>query len=172
MKNIYRVMFIVMFQFVFVSMVNAQIQLSINIGSQPAWGPVGYETVQYYYLPDMDAYYYVPQRLFYFHEGGRWIGRSALPVRYKNFDMYRTYKVVVNEREPWRSHETYRVRYLAYKGRQDQQLIRDSREPRYLANKRHPEHKTWVKEQKSAVKKYDKNNQKSKNNGHGNGKHK
>ena len=33
----------------------AQIKLSINIGSQPVWGPVGYHHVDYYYLPDIET---------------------------------------------------------------------------------------------------------------------
>lgn len=38
----------------------AQVSLNINIGSQPVWGPTGYDHVDYYYFPDIDAYYYVP----------------------------------------------------------------------------------------------------------------
>ena len=37
-----------------------RVNLNINIGSQPAWGPAGYDYVEYYYLPDIDVYYYVP----------------------------------------------------------------------------------------------------------------
>jgi hypothetical protein len=39
----------------------AQLNVNVNIGSQPLWGPVGYEHVDYYYLPDIDSYYYVPR---------------------------------------------------------------------------------------------------------------
>lgn len=45
-----------------VSGVNAQIRISINanIVSQPVWGPTGYDYARYYYLPDIDAYYSIP----------------------------------------------------------------------------------------------------------------
>jgi len=122
--------------------------VNLNIGSQPVWGPVGYDEVQYYYLPDIDSYYYVPQHRFYYNDGGRWIYSSSLPTRYRTYDLYNSYKVVVNEREPWRHHETYREKYSSYKGRHDQQIIRDSHDEKYFVNKNHPEHGKWIKEQK------------------------
>lgn len=38
---------------------DAKVHLSvgINIGSQPDWGPVGYDHADYYYMPDIDSYY-------------------------------------------------------------------------------------------------------------------
>lgn len=30
-----------------------RVSVNINIGSQPAWGPVGYDYVDYYYMPDI-----------------------------------------------------------------------------------------------------------------------
>ena len=61
---------------------NAQVTLRVNIATQPIWGPVGYDHVEYYYLPDIDSYYYVPDHKFIYLEGGRWISRSSLPQRY------------------------------------------------------------------------------------------
>jgi len=137
------------------------VNLNINLGSQPVWGPTGYDYVEYYYLPDIDAYYYVPQHRFYYYEGGRWIYRTSLPSRFGNFDLYNSYKVVVNEREPWRNNETYRQKYASYKGRHDQQPIRDSKDSKYFVNKDHPQHNTWVQQQnngKGNVKSIDNNN--------------
>lgn len=128
-----------------------QVSLNVNIGSQPIWGPVGYDEVQYYYLPDIDAYYSVTQHRFYYDEDGKWINRSSLPPRFHKYDLYHGYKVVVNEREPWKRNETYRAKYSEFRGRKDQPVIRDSREPKYFVNKNHPEHKNWVKQQKQAV---------------------
>lgn len=36
---------------------HAQIRINanINIGNQPLWGPVGYDYVDYYYMPDIDV---------------------------------------------------------------------------------------------------------------------
>ncbi len=130
---------------------NANAQISINLGfnfeSQPIWGPTGYDHVDYYYLPDIEVYYNVPQRRFFYYERGIWVSGSSLPYRYRNYDFYNSYKVVVNERSPYRNHIVYRDRYSSYRGRHDQQSIRDSRDSRYYMNKNHPEHNNWKKQQ-------------------------
>lgn len=132
------------------SIVDAQVSvnLSFNVDRQPMWGPTGYDYVEYYYLPDVEAYYYVPQRRFFYYEGGRWISGSTLPSRYRGYDLYNSYKVVVNEPTPYRNHKTYREKYSSHKGRHDQQPIRDSRDSKYFTNENHPEHNNWVKQQK------------------------
>jgi hypothetical protein len=132
------------------STVNAQvsINLNFNVDRQPVWGPTGYDHVEYYYLPDMEVYYNVPEQRFFYYEGGRWIGRSSLPSRYRGHDLYNSYKVVVNEPTPYRNHKMYKEQYASYKGRHDQQPIRDSRDSKYFINKNHPEHNNWVKQQK------------------------
>ncbi|HCY75142.1 MAG: hypothetical protein IH620_03395 [Ignavibacterium sp.] len=151
---------------------NAQINLNFNVDKQPIWGPTGYDYVEYYYLPDIETYYSVPQhRYYYYNNKGRWIYSSNLPSRYNNFDFYNSYKVVVNEREPWRNHKNYKEKYFSYKGRHDQQLIRDSRDAKYFVIKNHPGHNNWVKEQGN--KKSNQNNKKNvKQNKHDNGKNK
>ncbi len=145
---------------------NAQVSFSLNfnLDNQPAWGPTGYDYVGYYYLPDIDIYYNVPQHRFYYNERGRWIYSSYLPSRYRNYDLYNSYKVVVNEQRPWRNHENYREKYSSYKGNHDQQPIRDSRDSKYFVNKNHPEHNNWVKQQKhDQGKGNDQNNNRDKN---------
>jgi len=126
---------------------NAQLR-AFNLNSQPIWGPTGYDYVEYYYLPGADAYYNVPQQRYYYYNNGRWRNSSSLPSRYNNYDLYNSYKVVVNDREPWKNHKKYKDKYYSYKSRHSQQLIRDSRDSKYFANKRHPEHKNWLKKQK------------------------
>ena len=74
------------------------VNVNINIGSQPLWGPVGYDYVQYYYLPDIEAYYYVPRRQFVYLSGGNWIFSYGLPPMYRGYDLYSGYKVVINRR--------------------------------------------------------------------------
>jgi hypothetical protein len=112
---------------------NAQISVSVNlnIDSQPAWGPTGYNTVNYYYLPDIDCYYYVPTQQFIYFNGSSWIYASSLPPQYSNYDLYNGYKVVINGNKPYLQDNTYRVRYASYKGRRGQAVIRDSKDPKY-----------------------------------------
>ncbi|HEY4784939.1 MAG TPA: hypothetical protein VIH57_02770 [Bacteroidales bacterium] len=132
----------------FSQMTDAQVSVHINISSQPIWGPVGYDYVDYYYIPDIEAYYYVPKHRFIYLEGNRWVSRAALPPRYHDFDLYKVDKVVINEPEPYLHHDVYKAKYISYRGRHDQAVIRDSHDQRYYVIKDHPEHKHWKEEQK------------------------
>jgi len=71
-----------------------------------------------------------------------------LPTQYSHYDLYNSYKVVVNERDPWRHNDTYRQKYASYKGRHDQQPIRDSKDSKYFVNPKHPKHNTYIQQQK------------------------
>ena len=110
----------------------AQVNISINIGSQPAWGPTGYDHVDYYYLPDVDAYYYVPTQQYIYLVNGTWTFRSSLPARYSVYDLYNGYKVVMNTPKPYLNHQTHINQYSRYKNyKVKQSVIRDSRDIRY-----------------------------------------
>ena len=142
-----------------------RVGVNINIGSQPVWGPVGYDYAEYYYLPDIDAYYYVPRRQFIYLSNGRWIFSASLPVRYRNYDLYSGYKVVINEPRPYLHAGVYRTRYAPYRGRHDQIIIRNSDEPKYYVVKGHPKynghdngnHNGWKKNGKGNGKGHGKN---------------
>jgi hypothetical protein len=112
---------------------NAQVSVSLglNIGSQPAWGPVGYDHASYYYMPDIDTYYDVPTHQYVYYDNNVWVHRAYLPVRYRNYNLYNGYKVVINDRDPWLRHNVYRTQYAGYRGRHDQVIIRNSRDVRY-----------------------------------------
>jgi hypothetical protein len=121
---------------------SAQVSVSVNIGTQPLWGPVGYDVVEYYYLPDVEAYYYVPRRQFVYLSGGNWIFATSLPARYRTYDLYTGYKVVINEPRPYVHFTDHKVKYAKYKGaRSKQVVIRDSRDPKYYVVKGHPGNK-------------------------------
>lgn len=75
----------------------AQISVSVNIGSPPMWGPVGYTEVRYYYLPAVEAYYDVQSSMFIYYSSGTWVHRTYLPSRYRNYDLYTGYKVVMTD---------------------------------------------------------------------------
>src|ERR1041384_4498922 len=96
-----------------------RLNLSVNIGSQPVWGPVGYSHVDYYYLPDIEAYYYVPRRQFIYFSNGRWIFSYSLPPRYSDYDLYSGYKVVINEPRPYMHFDRDRMQYGRYRNYHD-----------------------------------------------------
>ena len=119
----------------------AQVNVNINIGSQPAWGPVGYDYVEYYYLPDIEAYYYVPRRQFVYLSNGRWVFVTSLPSRYRSYNLYSGYKVVINQSKPYLNFKTHKVTYAKYKGNNGRQvIIRNSNDPKYYVVKGHPKY--------------------------------
>jgi len=88
---------------------SAQISLSINIGAQPSWGPTGYDHAEYYYLPDIQCYYYVPGHQFIYQSHGHWAFSYDLPSRYRGYDLFHSYKVVMNESQPYLHYEEHRA---------------------------------------------------------------
>lgn len=142
--------------------------LSFNIGTQPVWGPVGYDYAEYYYMPDIDVYYNVSQRQYIYLQSGRWRFSSNLPYRARNYNIYSGHKVVINEPRPYLKNQVYKVKYANYRGDHSQPIIRDSREKKYFESKAHPKHQEWKNQEKS--KNYDQNERHD--NGNRNKKHK
>ena len=92
----------------------AQVSVTLNVGPPPAWGPSESVGVQYYYLPDVEAYYDVQSSMFIYRSGGLWVHRTYLPRRYRNYDLYNGYKVVLNDyhgRTPYTNYEQHRRTY-------------------------------------------------------------
>lgn len=105
------------------------VNVNLNVGTQPEWGPVGYSYVRYYYLPDIDAYYDVPSHQFIYLQGNHWVFAASLPPRYRDYDLYRGYKVVVDADRPYLRDDYYRRAYGHYRGYYGHQpLLRDHRE--------------------------------------------
>lgn len=106
--------------------INAQVSINVNLGLQPSWGPVGYSSVDYYYIPDVQSYYDVRTAQFIFLSNGAWIRSSRLPNQYRNYDLNRGYKVVLNDYHGSRPYTNYRYDqvkyYKGYKGRPQQSL--------------------------------------------------
>jgi hypothetical protein len=125
---------------------NAQVKVnfSVNLGQQPVWGPVGYDHADYYYMPDIDCYYDINRQQFIYFSGNRWIFAQQLPPRYQSYNLYNTYKVVVNEPRPYMHADVYRNKYRTAP-REEQMVIRDSREEKYFQVKDHPRHNEWTK---------------------------
>jgi hypothetical protein len=123
-------------------------RLTLNVSDQPTWGPTGYDRVEYYYFPDIDAYYYVQNHQYVYLDAGTWRYSNSLPPSYGTFDVYHSYKVVINEEKPYARNEEHRSKYRSYKGVKDQPVIRDSHDKKYFVNKDHPEHDKWKQDNK------------------------
>lgn len=100
--------------------IKAQVSVNVNLGLQPSWGPVGYSSVNYYYIPDIQVYYDVRATQFIFLNNGVWIRSNNLPRQYRNYDLNRGYKVVLNDyhgSRPYAFFENHKVKYYkGYKG--------------------------------------------------------
>lgn len=99
----------------------AQVSVNVNIGSPPAWGPAGYSATEYYYLPDVQAYYDIRQSQFIYLGGSQWIRSRNLPAQYRSYDLYHGYKVVLNDyhgSRPYTYFKNHKFKYYkGYKGK-------------------------------------------------------
>jgi len=138
--------------------VQAQISVHVNLGTPPQWGPEGYSDVRYYYLPDVEAYYDVPSSMFIYYNGVSWIHRSYLPSRYRNYDLYRGYKVPMSNYRgdrPYSSFRQHKMQYArGYRGKEQHNI--GSRPERGNDNQRN-----FSRERSSQ--KFDKGNNRSNN---------
>ena len=99
----------------------AQVHVNVNVG---LWNPPAeYSGVNYYYLPDVESYYYVPTHKYVYLDGGRWVFRRALPPRYSTYNIQTGYKVAVNRPRAYTYYNTDRARYARYRGTHDRQVI-------------------------------------------------
>lgn len=130
----------------FVSPVAAQhisVNVNINLDRQPAWGPVGYDYVDFYYFPDINIYYDVNYGMFYYLSGRRWIATRYLPVKYARYDLYAMYKVpLINEMDPWLYNRNHKRMYAHYKGNRNQIVIYYANDNRY--NNYRQNHIHWI----------------------------
>ncbi|WP_413998564.1 hypothetical protein ACMDB5_12355 [Flavobacterium sp. W1B] len=152
----------------------AQVSVSVNIGSPPAWGPRGYAEVEYYYLPDVQAYYDIRASQFVYFGNGNWVRSRYLPRQYRNYDLYAGHKVVLNGyhgNRPYahfnnhkkNHHSGYRDGYhrpVAYKNYNDKRYYANNH--RYSNDKRHYDNRKDHGKHDNR-----RNNRDSRNNDHG-----
>ena len=142
----------------------AQVSVNVNIGSPPAWGPVGYSSVDYYYLPDIEAYYDIRASQFIYFGRGKWIRSRNLPYHYRNYNLYNGYKVVLNDyhgSRPYNHFKSHKVKYYkGYKEKPQKTIgVRKNVDPKKTYNNRNQKND-------KGNKRYEKENK-----GHGKDKH-
>jgi len=161
--------------FLFVSgLMQAQVSANVTIGAPPLWGPVGYTNVQYYYLPDVQAYYDIRASQFIYINNGIWIRSRYLPGPYRNYDLYSGYKVVLTDYHgsyPYYFFNSHKAKYhKGYKGKPQQTIGRNSHYNSNNAKGNYSNGNTGNK-QGSDNKGNSGNNKVKKNKGKGNDKH-
>ena len=116
---------------------SAQVSVNINIVSQPLWGPISYDYVEYYYLPEAEVYYYVPTSQFIYWHNSNWVYVYNMPSMY-HINLFTTYKVVLNGYKPYMNHPMHKLKYGKYKSEKNKQMaIRDSQDKKYHGVKGH-----------------------------------
>jgi len=110
----------------FAGTMQSQISVRLNVGTPPHWGPSGYSNVRYYYLPDIESYYDVNSSMFIYYSGNRWIHSRNLPARYRDYDLYNGYKVVLNDyrgNTPYIHFRENRMKYAkGYRGHEQRNI--------------------------------------------------
>lgn len=92
----------------------AQVRVDVNVG-RPVYVVPAPVPVSYYYLPDIEAYYYVPQKIYYYRDRGQWVSNRRLPG-YRSYNVYNVRHIQVHEERPYLRHNYYRSRYHAGPG--------------------------------------------------------
>jgi hypothetical protein len=66
---------------------------------------------QYYYMPDVDAYYSPYEKVYYYNDGGRWVSNAYLPGEYRNYDWKTARRYEVRAHQPYLNADIYREKY-------------------------------------------------------------
>jgi hypothetical protein len=70
----------------------------------------------YYYLPDVDAYYDVTAQCYYYNDGANWISAAYLPGEYGNYDWRNARRFEVRAPRPYLHDDIYRSRFNGREG--------------------------------------------------------
>ncbi len=109
-----------------ISTTQAQVSVNINLGTPPVWAPADRVEVQYYYLPEIDAYYDVPGERFIYYNNGGWTRATALPVRYQGYNLRGGRVVYLTDyrgNSPYVNHKSHKVKYVTTRYRQPNKVV-------------------------------------------------
>jgi hypothetical protein len=103
---------------------SAQAQVGVSVGMRigplvinlhkPIAPAVVYD--DFYYLPDVEAYYSVPEQCYYYMDGNRWVNAAYLPGRYRNYDWRNSRRYEVRTQRPYANHDYYRNKFGGNRG--------------------------------------------------------
>jgi hypothetical protein len=87
------------------AVVYAQAQVAVN--QSPAYDG----SDDYYYLPDVDAYYDVTGQCYFYFDGNEWISAQYLPGTYANYDWRNARRIELRCERPYLNADFYRSKY-------------------------------------------------------------
>lgn len=79
----------------------AQVSINVNLGApavmvRPSWVPQNHVNVDFYYIPDIQAYYDVNASLYVYLNNGNWVRTRYVPVQYRHYDLNRAHRIALN----------------------------------------------------------------------------
>lgn len=108
----------------FTQAANAQVGVSVGVRLGPVvinvHKPVAPVVVydDFYYLPEVEAYYSVPEHCYYYMDGNRrWTSAAYLPGRYRDYDWRYARRYEIHNQRPFDNHVYYRNRFGGNPGR-------------------------------------------------------
>lgn len=87
--------------------------VSVHLAAPIAQAPV-YDN--YYYLPDEEAYYSVPEHCYYYFDGNEWVSAAYLPGRFHDIDWRSARRYEVRAQRPYMNHNFYRSKFGGFNG--------------------------------------------------------
>jgi hypothetical protein len=101
------------------------IRINLHLGTHPVYAPAPvveepvYDDDDYYYLPEVEAYYSVSEHSYYYQDGDRWISAAFLPGRYRDYDWRNAKRFEIHANRPFMHHDVYRGKFGGYGNRND-----------------------------------------------------
>jgi len=101
----------------------ANAQPTIQVGLRLGAAGITYSTVpvyngdddDFYYLPDVGAYYDVDAQCYFYFNGEQWVETPYLPGVYRDYDWRNARRFEIRERRPFMRDDFYRSRYEGYR---------------------------------------------------------
>ncbi|MDG4950932.1 hypothetical protein NLM59_08340 [Weeksellaceae bacterium KMM 9724] len=104
--------------FVFTAQAQAQVTVNVNMGNPPAWAPAKGAKAQYYYLPEIDAYYDVQLARFIYLDNAKWVRSEKLPLKFKHYDLRKGKIIYLTDykgKSPYKYHKKHKAKYQTIK---------------------------------------------------------
>lgn len=158
---------------------NAQVSVSLNIGSRPTWCDHYDEGVQYVYLPEIECYYDTYDAVYVYYGPSGWCRSRYLPEYCHGYDVNRGHRVVIDYRggTPWSHFDYHRKHYWRdnyrnyreeyYGPRHNRRANYVAVSPRHYDNDRHYRHDNGRGHGQGHYKKHDRGNDQGHGRGHG-----
>ena len=90
------------------SSMQAQVSVNLNIGTHSGWHPPhANAAVDFYYIPDVHAYYDNRASLYVYLSGNNWVRSRYLPSQYRNVNLDACQRVALNGYRGSRPYEYY-----------------------------------------------------------------